>query len=120
MSYPPRRVSVHHGERRPTDARDQRQHRITRRSLVPLRRITWSVLRCANGSGKARVHDELGFWERDRKPVCTAEALGEAQHSYGAGVRAPERLVLVLLTRGEVSRRSFERIMKNSSCSPNP
>jgi hypothetical protein len=33
-------------------ARDQRQHRISRRSLVPLRRITWSVRKYTGGSGK--------------------------------------------------------------------
>jgi hypothetical protein len=70
-------------------ARDQRQHRISRRSLVPLRRITWSVLRYANGSGKAPVHDDPGFWEGDRKLVSTAEALGEAQHSLWCWCSSP-------------------------------
>jgi hypothetical protein len=63
-------------------ARDQRQHRISRRSLVPLHRITRSVRRYTDGSGKgARTRDDLGFREGDRKPVSTAEALDKAQHS---------------------------------------
>ena len=70
-------------------ARDHRQHGILRHSLVPLRRITWSVQKYANGSGKARVHDELGFREGDRKPVSTAEALDEAQHSLWCWCSSP-------------------------------
>ena len=60
---------------------DQRQHRISRRSLVPLRQINGQYGSTLTVRGKARVHDELGFREGARKPVSTAQALDEALHS---------------------------------------
>jgi hypothetical protein len=42
-------------------ARDQRQHRISRRSLMPLRRITWSVRKYTDGSGKGAAINSFGL-----------------------------------------------------------